>query len=204
MVKPWNCNENRKMENRNRNCDPDQKLHTNNRSLQLFLEIQRKIVKQVDVGAAYEFQYFNDTKYSDFQPRHLKYIFINGKSQLGRATIQCKERIQVTKKDVSDRIKDNGEIDTYAINPGWYWRNRIKIVCKIRKLPVSPSFSFESFYQLNNLEKNVFDKLRYNLSLDYHVAKHHLFGLDAIIDQKINTKKSETRFITSWSYIYIL
>ncbi len=168
------------------------------------IEMQRKIAKPVYIGASYEYQYFNDTKYSDYQPRHRVYILISGKSKLGRLTLQCRERLQVTMKDESDRIKQSGEIDTYKINPEWYWRNRIRITYDLRKSPLSPSFSLESFYQLNNPEKNIFDKIRYNLSIDYHFAKHHLVGLNIIVDRKINTQKAETCFIAGLSYIYTL
>jgi len=143
-----------------------------------------QLFKPVEIGAGYEFIYFNDTEYLDFQPRHRATIFVTGKQNLGNFTFTLRERIQLTAKDVSDRLKENGNIDNYKVNPEYTWRNKLKVSYNIPNFPINPAFSVESFYSLNNPNGNAFEQLRYSLSLNYKLSKHHHFEIFGLYDDE--------------------
>lgn len=166
----------------------------------LGIEPSLNITKWLKVGAAYEFIYYNDVRYSDYQPRHRGYLFTQGKYEWGRFTFSLRERFQVTKKDDSDRIKNNGNINIYRINPEWTWRNRIKAAYNIPKFPLKPAFSFETFYQLNNTDGNTFNKLRYTLSFSYKLTKHHQFEAYGLLDKDINVTNPGNLYILGVGY----
>jgi hypothetical protein len=164
------------------------------------IEPSYHLFKLLQVGAAYEFIYFHDTRYLDYQPRHRGYAFAQGKYKIGRFSFSLRERLQVTKKDDSDRIKASGTLNTYRINPEWTWRNRIKIAYDVPKIPVKPSISLESFYPLNNSGGNTFDKLRYTLSFSYNLTKHHRFEVYGLLDKDINVSDPVHTYIFGIGY----
>jgi hypothetical protein len=160
------------------------------------------IIKQIKLGAGYEFILFHDLEYFDYQPRQRYFAYFQGKQKFGNFTFYLRERFQRTIKDERDRLLETGYYDAYKINPEWAWRSRLKVAYNIPKIPLTPSFSFESFYQLNNPDGNQFDKLRYTLSLGYNLTKHHKLEIYELIDQKVNVKTSDNRFITGLSYAF--
>jgi hypothetical protein len=170
--------------------------------LDIGLEAAYRICKQLKGGSGYQFIYYNDAKYSDFQPRHRFYIYLTGKQELGNFVCQIRERIQLTTKDESDRIKDNGETDVYSINPEITWRNRLKLAYNIPKFPLDPAISLESFYLLNNPDGNTFSKLRYEISLDYKLSRHHVLNLYGLIDKLINTDNPVRYVVVGIGYTY--
>jgi hypothetical protein len=163
-------------------------------------ETSYNLYRFLQFGGSYEYIYFHDLKYSNYQQRHRSYAFLQGKYKFRGFTFSVRERLQVTKKDDSDRIKKNGEVNTYAINPEWTWRNRFKLSYNIPKFQVTPSISFESFYQLNNPDGNTFDKLRYTLSFSYNLTKHHLFEIYGLIDKDINVTDPVKTYILGFGY----
>lgn len=159
-------------------------------------------IKEIKAGLAYQFLYFHDIEYWDFQPRHRFISYLQGKKKWGNIVFTLRERIQVTTKDDSDRIKASGKIDTYKIAPEWSWRSKIKIAYDIPNSKITPSFSFESFHQLNNDEGNKFDGLRYTLSLAYKLQKKHVFDLSGLFDKEINVKNPSDRYVLGIGYSY--
>ena len=154
------------------------------------------------MGAGYQYIYFHDFKYSNFQPRNRFYFFLQEKRKMGDFTFTLRERIQVTTKDESDRIKSNGKIDTYKINPDYSWRNRLKIDYNIPRCPVSPSLSVESFCQLNNPDGNKFDDMRYTLSFKYNLTKHNEIEIYGLVDKEMNVKNPEKKLVTGIGYVH--
>lgn len=169
----------------------------------LQLEPSYHIIKPIQLGLGYQFINFNDTKYSDWQPRHKAYTFVQGKLQLHRFTFSLRQQLQVTRKDDSDRIKKSGKINYYKINPDWEWRCRIKMAYDIPKISLKPSVAVESFYQLNNPDGNSFDGLRYTLSFDYSFAKQHHFELYGLIDKEINQTNPVTMYVVGVGYAFV-
>jgi hypothetical protein len=189
------------------NIGSNAELRTKNNSQQtdrwsLQLETSYEIIKQLKAGVSYQFIYYHDTKYFDFQPRNRFSFFLQGKQKFGKFSFLVYEKAQLTTKDASDRIKKSGLLNTYKINPEWIWRNRIKIAYNIPRFPVTPSFSIETFYQLNNPDRNTFDKLRYTLAFSYNLTKHHKFELYGLIDKEINVTNPVKMNITGVEYIY--
>jgi hypothetical protein len=159
-----------------------------------------QLLKPITIGAGYDFIYFNDTKYLDYQPRHRANLFITGKQKLGGFTFSLRERVQLTAKDVSDRIKESGKIDNYKVNPEYMWRNKLKVEYNIPKFPVTPAFSAESFFTLNNPDGNSFKQIRYTLSLDYKLSKHHKFEIYGMYDDEISSEDPVQNFVLGIGY----
>jgi hypothetical protein len=172
--------------------------HTNRLSLEL--DGTYKINKHLLAGAGYMLMNFYDSKYDDYQLRNRFNAFVTGRQKLGDFTFSLREKLQLTIKDDSDRIDDDGEIDTYNINPALTWRNKLKIEYNIPKFPVTPSFSFESFRQLNNPDRNVFDSMRYDLSFDYKINKHNKLELYGLLDHEINVKNPVDTYVIGIGY----
>lgn len=182
-------------------------LRTNDNSEQinrwsLKLETSYNIFKPLKIGLSYQFINFYDAKYSDFQRRNRLNLFLQGKQKLGNFSFSLREQAQLTTKDESDRVKKSGKIDTYAINPEWTWRNRVKVAYNIPKIPVTPALSLETFYQLNNPEGNLFNKLRYTLSFSYNLSKHHQFEVYGLLDKEINVTSPVKTYIAGIGYLF--
>lgn len=156
--------------------------------------------KHFTAGAGYMLMNFYDSKYADYQLRNRFSAFATGKFKAGRFSFVLREKLQLTIKDESDRINDEGETDTYNINPAFTWRNRLKVEYNIPKFPVTPSLSLEAFRQLNNPDKNVFDCLRYNLSFDYKFNKHNKLELYGLLDQEINVSAPVSTYVIGIGY----
>jgi hypothetical protein len=189
------------------NFATEAELRTNDNSTEvnrwsMKLEASYSILKQLKVGAGYEFIYFHDLKYWDFQPRNRFYFNVQGKYKFANFIFTLRERAQVTAKDESDRIKSNGKIDTYRVNPAWVWRNRLKLAYNIPHFPVTPSFSFETFYSLNDPDGNDFNDLRYTLAFTYNLTKHHELELYGLIDREINVNNRVQTYVLGLSYHY--
>jgi hypothetical protein len=167
-------------------------------------ESSYNLLKPIKTGLGYQFISFNDTLYRDFQPRHRIYYFIQGKLKVADFTFSVRERFQLTTKDESDRIKESGKIDTYKINPELVLRSQAKIAYDIPKFPVNPTFSFEAFYSLNDSNGNAFNELRYTISLNYKLNKHHEFELYALLDRDINVKDPVKIYIIGFQYLISL
>jgi hypothetical protein len=179
------------------------------RTIEYFNDISRfsvdfnggyNLLKRLKIGAECKFIYFHDFKYSDFQPRGRYSVYTQGKLKLDRFSFSLYEKLECTLKDVSDRIRASGTIDTYKINPEWYWRNKLKIQYDIPALPLTPALSVESFYQLNNPDGNIFDELRYTLSLQYKFSKRQSVEIFGLMSPKINTAESITKCVGGINY----
>lgn len=161
-----------------------------------------QLIKPIKIGCGYDFIYFNDTKYLDYQPRHRANVFIIGKQKLGDFNFSLRERAQITAKDVSDRIKDNGNIDNYKVNPEYIWRNKLKIEYNIPKVPVTPALSAETFFTLNNPDGNGFEQIRYTFALEYKHSKHHLFEIYGMYDEEVNTEDPIQSYVLGIGYLF--
>lgn len=161
-----------------------------------------RIIKPLKIGAAYQYIHFYDVEYSDYQPRNRFIAYLQGRQKWGDFTFSLRERIQVTTKDESDRIKSSGKIDTYKMNPDWVWRNRLKIAYDIPKSKITPAVSAESFYQLNNPDGNVFEGMRYTLSGTYKINKKQSVELFGLYDKEMNVNNPENRYVVGAAYTY--
>ncbi len=170
--------------------------------LSLQVDGSYSIFKPLKVGASYEYMYYNDTKYSDFQNRHRLSLYLQEKQKLGRFSFSLTERIQVTTKDESDRIKSSGKIDTYRIDPAWTWRSKLKAAYNIPKTSLTPALSAEAYYILNDPDGNTFYKLRYTLAFSYKFEKNHAIEIFGLIDKEINSTDPVTTYITGLGYNY--
>jgi hypothetical protein len=165
-------------------------------------EVSRSIVKWLKLGGSYQYMSFYDTKYADYQPRQRYNFFIQGKQDFGRFSFSLRERFQRTIKDESDRIKESGTYDSYKVNPEWTWRNRAKLSYNIPKCPITPSFSFESFYQLNNPDGNTFDQLRYTLTFSYKLNNQNTLEIYGLANKEINVSNPVKTYVAGIGYTF--
>lgn len=160
------------------------------------------VAGNLKLGAAYQFIYFHDVEYSDFQPRHRLTAFAQGKHKWGNFAFSLREKIQVTTKDESDRIKKSGKIDTYKINPAWSWRNRLKIAYDIPRCRFTPSVSAETFYQLNNPDGNRFNGLRTIISVACRLDRRSTLDISGVYHREINEQLPQDKLVVDVRYIY--
>jgi hypothetical protein len=163
------------------------------------------IIKNVEAGAGYYFIVFNDEKYSDFQVRNRLYFLLQAKHEIGIFSFSLRERMQMTTKDESDRIRSNGETDTYAVNPEWTWRNKLKIEADIPSCKLTPSLSAETFFPLNDPETGKISKVRLDLSVSLKLSKNHsleIFGLTDMGIKAEDTDEPNNIFIGGLAYVY--
>lgn len=161
----------------------------------LQVEADYKILKGVEVGASYMVMRFYDDKYDDYQTRNRYSLLLSGKKKFGRISISLREKLELTTKDESDRLKDNEEIDTYRINPELLWRNRLRIGYNLPGIPLEPTIGAETFFQLNNPDGNELEKIRYTISLEYKLSKQHQLELFSHLNQEFIEDESDSYVI---------
>lgn len=162
------------------------------------------LFKQLKVGVGYQFMNKLDQKYLNYSIRNRFNLGATGKLKLADFSFTLRERIQMTQKDDSKRIQDDGTIDTYSVNPEWSWRNRLAMAYNIPHFKVTPSFSVESFYQLNNPDGNTFDNMRYVLSFDYKINKHNNIEIYGVINSNLESDDATGKYILGVSYKHTL
>lgn len=160
------------------------------------------ILKQLRVGIGYQLMNNWDEKYWNYQIRNRFNVSSTGKLKWNNFSFALREKLQVTLKDESNRIKSNGNIDTYKINPEWIWRNRMQIAYNIPHCRITPAFSVESFYQLNNPDGNKFDNMRYTLSFDYKINKKNSVNIYGLINNKLNSDETTGKHILGLGYVF--
>jgi len=168
----------------------------------LGLEAGYNLLKCLNIGAGYQFMNKVDRKYENYQIRNRFNVSATGKMKLSRLTFTLRERVQMTLKDESNRIDEDGNIDTYKANPEYSWRNRLKMSYNISDCKVTPAFSVESFYQLNNPDGNTFDNMRYTLSFDYKINKKSRLGIAGLINSNLESEDAYGKYILNLSYTY--
>ncbi|MDR1556384.1 MAG: DUF2490 domain-containing protein [Tannerellaceae bacterium] len=160
------------------------------------------IVRNLKLGAAYQFLYFHDTEYSDYQPRHRLMAYAQGRQRWGNFSFTLRERIQVTTKDETDRIKKSGKTDTYKLNPEWSWRNRLKMAYDIPRCRFTPSLSVEAFYLLNHPDGNRFDCIRTIASLAWRLDRKSVVDFSVIYNREINRQNPQDKLVAGINYAY--
>jgi len=158
--------------------------------------------KYLKVGAGYQFMNELDQKYLNYQIRNRLNLSATGKLKMNDFTFTLRERIQVTQKDESNRIKGDGTIDTYKANPEWSWRNRLQMAYNIPDFKITPALSVESFYQLNNPDGNSFENLRYILSFDYKINKKNHIEVYGMVNSELESEDATGKYILGVSYKY--
>jgi hypothetical protein len=166
------------------------------------LSADYSILKHLKIGIGYQLMNNWDEKYWNYQIRNRFNVSGTGKLKWDKFSFSLREKLQVTFKDESNRIKSNGTIDTYKINPEWVWRNRMQISYNIPHCRLTPAFSVESFYQLNNPDGNAFDNLRYILSLDYKINKRNSVSIYGLINSRLNSDNISGKYILGTSYVF--
>lgn len=172
----------------------------------LGLGLDYKLIKGLKLGVGYTLMNKLDTKYEKYLMRNRFTTTVSGKYKLDRFTFSLRERLQLTLKDESNRLRPDGSIDTYRANPVLKWRNRLQIAYNIPKFKIDPTFSVETHYDLNNPDGNHFSKYRYILAFDYKLHKKHVFEVSAVLNSVVNAELDSDdyygRYVIGTSYKY--
>lgn len=161
-------------------------------------------IKPIKIGFGYSLMNVLDEKYANYQFRSRLYASATGKLKLDRFSISLRERIQFTTKDASNRIKSDGTVDDYKINPALVWRNRLLVDYNIPDCKLSPSFSVESFYELNNPDGNQFDKFRFTLAVDYKINKSNSVSVFSVYNNKPTDDENSGKYILGIGYKFTI
>lgn len=168
------------------------------------LDASYKIAKPFSVNFGYQLMNVLDQKYLNYQWRNRFKLEAEGKKKWGDFSFSLSEGLQLTTKDDNKRIKDDGSIDTYAINPAWIWKNSFEIEYDIPKSKFSPGYEFQTYYELNNPDGNDFDKIRNTLFLKYKINKNNSFKIYGLINSELGTDEAEYsgKYILGLKYNY--
>lgn len=166
------------------------------------LSAEYRLLKPLNIGLTYQFIGFHDMDYADYQPRHRFALDLTGKMRFGKCTLSLRERLQLTTKDEGDRIRSNGEINVYRINPDITLRSRVKVSYNLPHFPVTPALSFEAFYQLNDPDGNSFEDLRAMATLCYKLNRHNFLEVYGLFTREINVSEPVAKTVMGLSYVY--
>ncbi len=170
------------------------------------LGAEYKIIKPLKVGLEYQFMNVLDEKYNNYQFRHRFTGSISGKKKFDNFLFGLSVGLQVTTKNDSKRIRDDGTIDTYKVNPASMWKNSAEAEYNIPKCKLTPEFEFKTYYSLNDPDGNAFDKLRYTLSLKYELNKHNSINVFGVYNKELGTDEANYsgKYILGVKYSYHL
>lgn len=190
-----------------------------------------EIIKNLKIGASYTYlNVMDDYRFSidsirlHYQNRHRTHLQLGYKISFDRFDLQFRERAQLTFRDESDRLREDGSINENRINPDFLWRNRIKLAYNIKGLPLNPSISAESYYLFNDPEdvkifddngietgttNSYFSKLRYTLALEYKINKRNSVELFGILSnergaEEVAVPGPNYYELSNWTSDYIL
>lgn len=163
-----------------------------------------KIAKPFTVNFGYQLMNVLDQKYMNYQWRNRFKLEAEGKKKWGDFSFSLSEGLQLTTKDDNKRIRDDGSIDTYAINPAWVWKNSFEVEYDIPKSKLSPGYEFQTYYELNNPDGNDFDKIRNTLFLKYKINKNNSLKIYGLINSELGTDEAEYsgKYILGLKYNY--
>ncbi len=168
----------------------------------LGLNADYDLSKTFKVGAGYQLMNKLDKKYLNYQLRNRFNVSATGKLKFNDISISLRERVQTTIKDESNRLKEDGTIDTYKMNPEWSWRNRLVLSYNIPNFKITPSLSAESFYQLNHPDANRFENMRYQLAFDYKINKRNHIEIYGVINSELESEDANGKYILGVAYKY--
>ena len=161
-----------------------------------------KVFNPLHAGVSYELINFYDEKYADYQIRHSIAPYLALKWKPERFGFTWRNAVQYIHKDESDRIRESGAIDEYAVNPLWRFRSKLKATYNVDNFPLDPFAGAEVYYPLNNPDQKKIDQLKLFLGFDYKLSKKHTFNLEYIYRTGLNTESIEKFNVMSISYIY--
>lgn len=196
-----------------------------------------RITNDLKAGVSYTFlNVLNDYRFMDdsirfhYQNRNRMHFQMSYRYKIGRLTISLRERMQVTYKDDSNRLRVvtryplNIEVHPNRINPDLVWRNRAKFTYNIRKFPITPSFSVESYYLLNDPEtirifnsdetdfretNSYFSKMRYSLAFEYKIDKKNAIEVFGLLNnqrgpERVRVPGPNYNVLSAWDTDYVL
>jgi hypothetical protein len=160
-----------------------------------------------DVGISYNFWdnftfagYYRFVRRNESDGRisniHRYYFDLEYEKKIRRYELSLRTRYQSRYKNINS--------DDLGYKPENHNRNKISLAYDIYRSPLRPQVWFEVYYQLNNPESNVIDKIRFAPELRYRINKHISVDLYYMIEKEYNVNNPETNFILGTSFQYKL
>lgn len=150
-----------------------------------------ELANNLHTGVTYQLMNVLDEKYLNYQIRHRFKADISYAHKISDLKFSIAEGVQLTTKDDSKRIKTNGNVDTYTINPALMWKNDIQVEYNISHFKITPGYNFETYFELNNPDGNSFDKFRHSLFFKYKLNKKNSIKLFGVYNQEKGTDQAD-------------
>lgn len=142
-------------------------------------------LKALKGGIDYNFlNYFEHNRIEE--NRHRLSVYLQYKYSYAGVDFSLRTRMQTTFRDESR--------GSYAVNPKYVWRNRIRIAYPIYRTPYEPYFQFEVNNPVANPKGNRVNRLRYRAGCEYRINKHNAIDLFFRCTQEINQADDITLF----------
>jgi hypothetical protein len=116
------------------------------------------------------------------------------KQKLSRFKVSMRNRFMLKYSDILS--SDQGKI------PDRYYRTKIELTYNIRKIPVNPSVSVESFLLIPKGDPLTFDAIRTAFGLNYPFNKHQELDMYWLNEWGINSEAGINDFVLGISYSY--
>ena len=135
--------------------------------------------KKAKVGVYYSFLNKENNDYY-YDNRHRLAVQLSYRESFPKWRISWRGRFQSTLRD-----EDYGD---YKINPKNYLRNKFQLTYLPLFSRFKPSLSGEFYYQLNNPDHNIVDKIRTTIGTDYILTRQSTLEVYLRYDKEIQVK----------------
>ena len=160
-----------------------------------------------DVGISYNFwDNFTIAGYYRFVRRnerdgrisniHRYYFDLKYEKKIKRYELSIRTRYQSRYKNINS--------DDFGFKPQNHNRNKLGLAYDIYRSPLKPQVWFEVYYQLNNPEGNVIDKIRFAPEVGYRINNHIRINLYYLIEKEYNVNNPQINYILGTGFLYKL
>jgi hypothetical protein len=132
-----------------------------------------------------------DDRYSNI---HRYYFDLEYDKSIGRWELTLRTRYQSAYKNLYS--------SELGYRPENHSRNKFSLAYDIYRSPLKPEIWFELYYQLNNSDGNVIDKMRIAPELSYSINKSSNIKVFFMIEKEYSVKNPETNYILGIGYVY--
>ncbi|UCH15304.1 MAG: DUF2490 domain-containing protein [Bacteroidales bacterium] len=160
-----------------------------------------------DLGILYDFwgdftfrAYYRFTRRNEIDNRisniHRYCIDLKYEKSIYRWAVALRTRYQSRYKNINS--------DELGKRPDNYNRSKLSLAYDIYRSPLKPRIWFEVFYQLNNPEGNMMDKIRYSPEISYRINNNIRARVYYIIEKEYNVSDPQTNYILGTGFSYKL
>ena len=135
--------------------------------------------KKAKIGVLYSFINKENSDYY-YDNRHRFAAQLSYRESFPHWRFSWRGRVQSTLRN-----EDYGD---YKVNPKYYLRNKFQVNYLLQGSRFKPSLSCEFYYQLNNPDHNIIDKIRTTVGCDYVLTRQSTLEIFVRYDKEIQVK----------------